>query len=273
MQNFCRRLAGAGLRVWAPALTDYMGLRLDEGVIFALRRVAKEIQGHFAVFSISFGSLPAMRLMASEPERMKGLVIFGGYADFATTMRFALGSADNQRDPLNPPAIFINLAKQVEEAPDDVEPVIAAWHTFAVRTWGQPLMRERARFVAVADDLARTLAPDQKELFYLGCGLREGMLEKAEAALQRVILKYAHLDARPYVRDTRIPVTIVHGADDDVIPWQEADALVAALPGSRRFITGLYGHTGAKKPNLLHLAREAWKLFSMIRALAGYVTT
>jgi pimeloyl-ACP methyl ester carboxylesterase len=273
MQQFCRRLAGGGLRVFAPALPEYLALRLDASVITSLQKVARGLPGRFALFSISWGSLPALRLIASDPDRVQGLVVFGGYADFAATMRFALGDGTSERDPLNPPVIFINLGAEVAGAPKYIAAVVSAWHTFAVRTWGQPQMRELARYSAVADELSAPLTAEQRELFYLGCGLRPGMLEKAQAALDRIVPLYGHLDPRPYLKDVRVPVTIVHGADDDVIPFQEADKLAALLPSSKRYITGLYGHTGAKKPSPLQLASEALKLAAMVDALAVYVTS
>jgi len=58
----------------------------------------------------------------------------------------------------------------------------------------------------------------------------------------------------------------VHGADDDVIPYQQSQALAALLPNAdvHVHITGMYGHTGAQRPPLRVLARE---LVTMVRAL------
>ncbi len=280
MDRFCRQLAGGGLEVWAPALPEYLALQLDPEVVPALARVAQAFAREgprFAVFSISFGSLPALRLIASSEFRgsIGGAVIFGGYADFRETMRFALGSDGQPRDPLNPPAIFINLAPHMEGVPARLERVLEAWREFALRTWGKPEMRLDRAFVAVAETLAATLDERERELFLLGCGLREGGLVQAEAALDRVAERFVHLDPRPHLASVHCPVTIVHGAGDDVIPWQQADLIAAALPPTinvRRYITGMYGHTGARSAGPVGLVREATKLVAMLHSLATYAS-
>ena len=63
---------------------------------------------------------------------------------------------------------------------------------------------------------------------------------------------------------------MIHGRDDDVIPWYEADKLRAGLPAGLphdRFITGLYGHTGAASVGAGALLREGLTMLSVARAL------
>jgi hypothetical protein len=65
-------------------------------------------------------------------------------------------------------------------------------------------------------------------------------------------------------------VAIVHGRDDDVIPWLEAEKLRAALPEGHRarlLLTGLYDHTGSKTPGLRTLFAEARTMLGVIGAL------
>jgi pimeloyl-ACP methyl ester carboxylesterase len=277
LERFCRKLAAAGLSVWTPALPEYLSLSLKESVIAAAKRAARAVEAdRFAAFSISFGSLPALRLVASDAASpIGGLVVFGGYADFNETMRFALGADGRPRDPLSPPAIFINLVDFMDGAPAETSRLVHAWHQFALQTWGKPEMKMKEAYTAVAERFAATLpSEDERELFLIGCALRPGGLEKCERALKRIVEQRGFLDARPFLSQVRCPVTIVHGASDDVIPFSQAESIAAALPPAldvRSYITGLYGHTGAAaRPGIFDLLKEAKKLAGMSASLASF---
>src|SRR5207253_981856 len=106
------------------------------------------------------------------------------------TIRFALtGRAfDGGRelalphDPLNAPAVFINLLGHLT-APEPKERLQEAWLEMARRTWGRPELRPIARREPIADDLAAELPPAQRPLFRIGCGLAPGGAALLEAAL------------------------------------------------------------------------------------------
>jgi len=55
-------------------------------------------------------------------------------------------------------------------------------------------------------------------------------------------------------------VHVVHGSDDDVIPYTEAEALVDALSRHtevKGWMTGMYGHTATDASTLLSNAAQA----------------
>lgn len=284
LARFLRRLAGSGLYVWAPALNEYMALKLDERVIAGLARAMEAMidrperpKTKIGVFSISFGSLPTLRLAANPAfhEALGGVVLYGGYGDFQATMRFALGSDGRPRDPLNPPAIFINLARELEPTLTGLEQVETAWRDFTLRTWGRPEMKRPDKMGPIVEELAARFTGAHRDLFLLGCGVGEGGLERCEKAIAKVAARYAFLDPRPMLATVRCPVTIVHGVDDDVIPFEQAHVLAAALGPHTRvrsYLTGLYGHTGAQKPTPTALAKEATALVQMMRALVQSCT-
>ena len=106
-----------------------------------------------------------------------------------------------------------------------------------------------------------------RELFLEACGLRELRMAAIDRALASSHNDFAFADPTPHLARLRAPVAIVHGRDDDVIPWLEADKLRAKLPAGhphRVILTGMYGHTGAMLPSPRALVRE-------VRAMLGVV--
>jgi predicted esterase len=66
-------------------------------------------------------------------------------------------------------------------------------------------------------------------------------------------------------------VDLVHGVDDDVIPYEHSHALAAGLTAARVrvHVTGMYGHTGAARPPLTTAAKELVTMVRVLRVLAG----
>ena len=283
LDRFARILAASGQLVLAPFLPSYTGLRVEEAVIDELARAFEALLSQDdlppvkpGVFSISFGSMPALRLCASETyaDRVGAAVLFGGYADFDEAVRFCLGAGDpdRPRDPLNQPVVLMNVLNDLDEE------VVQAWRAFIQRTWGRPEMKAQARFEPVARQIADDLPSDKQELFLVGVGVEPGAYALVEAALATLVAQRPYLDPRPHLHRIRCPVHVVHGLDDDVIPPAQLDALAAALPPSARaqtYLTGLYGHTGAAGglASLPALAREGATLARMLRALVGAGST
>lgn len=264
-------LAASGALVLAPFVPDYCALRVAPSAIDDFARAFDALLARPelprgvrpGVFSISFGSLLALRL-AGDParaERVGGVVCFGGYADWDATIRFCLGG--ERRDPLNQPVVLMNVL-------DDVPPAVAAqWRRYVEATWGRPEMKARDRHEPIARELAGALAGRERELFLIGCGVEPGAAELCERALATRRGAFAFVDPRPHLHSVRGAVHIVHGADDDVIPADQAHALTAALPRARAYVTGLYGHTaGSPVTSLPALGRELATMLAVLRAIA-----
>ncbi len=245
LDRFAAILAHAGLLVLAPFLPDLCALRLDprlldhtEQAFDALLGIPERPAGRPGVFSISFGSLPALRLAATRSPEMGALVVFGGYADWQDTVRFCLhGTPGRPHDPLNRPVVFLNTVS----APAAVE---AAWRAFVHETWGDKAMKAEPAWTAVAERLGRPLEAPDRRLFLQGCGIEPGGPALVKAALTT---DQSWLDPRPHLASITCPVHLVHGAEDDVIPYTEAERLARHLPPTAHpavHITGLYGHGG-----------------------------
>jgi pimeloyl-ACP methyl ester carboxylesterase len=155
MDRFCAVLAASGAAVLAPAIPDFLALRVTPEAADDFARALDAFGHRPTVFSISFGSLLALRLAAARPDQIERVVVFGGYADFAAAIRFSLSG---QGDPLNRPVVFINLIDQLG-AGEHREPLLAAWRRFVEATWGRPEMRTGDRWRTVARAIAADL-PD-----------------------------------------------------------------------------------------------------------------
>ncbi len=276
LDRFCRILAAGGHLVVAPFIPSYLALTPDaraiadfERAFLALPRWSEQKP---VVFSISFGSLLAFALAARHGDAIERLVIFGGYADFHETLAFCLtGQVPSGRaalrDPLNQPVVLMNLLAHLDPPCSDPDAVRAAWRSYVERTWGRPELKARDRFTAIA--AAVEVPAHVRALFDIGVGVTPGAAELAASALTR--FDGSALDPSPYLPAIRGRVELVHGTDDDVIPFEQSHTLAARLSHAdvRTHITGLYGHTGSQLPKVSAAARELWTMVRVLRVLAG----
>ena len=282
MDRFCRILAAAGHRVVAPFIPDFLALTPSERAKADFARVFDALprwtDQRPIVFSISFGSLLAFALAAERAAEIEQLVVFGGYADLRETLRFSLtgeveGGRRATRDPLNQPVVLMNLLDHVDHAVARPGPardaLIAGWRRYVERTWGRPECKVGGRHVAIAEELAPGVPEAVRELFLVGIGARPGAHDLAMAALAR--FDGRALDPTPYLPRITGRVALVHGADDDVIPFEHSHALAAAMPNAdvRVHVTGIYGHTGSSGLRVATAARELATMVRVLRVLAG----
>lgn len=284
LDRFARVLANAGIFVLVPFLPDFRVMRVASSLKGDVERCWDALLRQPdlppvlpGVMSISYGSFAAIALSAKRD--VGGLLLFGGYADFQETVRFSIsGDGDTPHDPLNQPVVYLNLLDHLDLAAEvDRSTLNDAWLQFIHRTWGRPEMKERALFEPVAHAIAATLHENAREPFLRGVGLRPGGLEWALEALERSGDAFDHLDPLPYCAQVQVaPITIVHGRDDDVIPYSHAQRLADALPSwATPYITGLYAHTGGS--SLITLAEKIPALKeefrTMVSIVRAFVTT
>ncbi len=280
LDRFAAVLAAAGLWVLAPFLPDFRALVLDRRLLDdvayafdACLAAADRPPGRLGVMSISFGSLPALSLAARRSDELAGVLVFGGYADVGDALRFCLhGAPGVPRDPLNAPVVFLNLLEHLPVEDAGRERLAGAWRRFVEATWGRPEMKAPDRWPAVARALAAELPAADRPLFLTTCGVEPGGAELLETALAAARDRHAWLDPRPHLAAIRCPVHVVHGAEDDVIPWQHARRLYEALPPAARaglHVTGLYDHTGHSGAASLREARTLLGILRAITATAG----
>jgi pimeloyl-ACP methyl ester carboxylesterase len=284
LDRFCRILAAAGHLVIAPFIPDYLALTPGARAIRDFERVLDAVprwsEQRPWVFSISFGSLLALALAAKRGDELRGLILFGGYAELGPTLHFCLtgevigrlaSGRTATRDPLNQPVVLANILGALPAPPDDPGALVAAWRRYVEATWGRPEMKARARFTAVAEAMAPDVPASIRELFLIGVGARPGAAELAGPVLAAMGGGPRDLDPSPYLSRVRCRVELVHGADDDVIPFEQSHALAAALPNARVrvHVTGAYGHTGASRLGPIALLRELSTMLRILHVLAA----
>jgi pimeloyl-ACP methyl ester carboxylesterase len=286
--RFNRILAEAGFLVVAPFIRSYVALELAESAFgdaraaftFLARRARERGLARPGVFSISFGSSLAFDL-ASHPETrddVGGLVVFGGFCDFVPTVRFAVtGTATSgarelrlARDPLNAPVVYLNVLPFLDV--DGDKAILAeAYREMVRRTWNQPELKLPGARDPIARSIADRLPESLRAPFLRGCGLAPDAVRWLETGLDRAGEALSFIDPKPKLAGVRARTVVVHGRDDDVIPYVEADKIVRHLPPgvvAGKFITGLYGHTTTERPSATAVAREIVALAGMLRALA-----
>lgn len=287
MDRFARILAAAGLVVLAPRLPDFTSLILDRRIFDDTLRAWKTLEdlpdrpaGRPGIFSISFGSLPSLWLASASPAAASvgSLIVFGGYADFTDTLRFCLeGRAGAAHDPLNRPVVFMNLMRYLEGHPTDPTELFSALRAYVEATWGKPEMKVDGRWQAVALDVAQRLPKELLPMYFAATGLERNTRALVDAALARAADGFSWLAPQPLLDRVRCPVDLIHGADDDVIPYEHAFALARGLPARNLrgvHITGLYGHTHkTAKPSLTYrdvpaIASEGATMIRMLVAIA-----
>lgn len=283
--RFCRVLCRAGWAVVAPFMPAYRAMVPDPSIVEdftaglrAIQRLPGLPPTRPGVFSISFGSLPAVRLAAdpSYADQIGGLVLFGGYADWSATLRYMIdgyvpGAAhDIQRNPLNRPVVFMNLLPHLIDDPDDIAPLRAAWRQYVFNVWPDPEMKYPDNHRPIAEAIAQALPARLRELFHQGCGTAPGGDALALAVLAAGDpAQEALLDLRPRLAGVRCPTTLVHGVNDDVIHHTQLDVLGDGLVNAarvRRLRTGLYGHSSTERPTAAAVAKE---LRSLVLTLDG----
>ncbi|MEL6345122.1 MAG: hypothetical protein AAFV53_18585 [Myxococcota bacterium] len=287
--RFCRVLATSGLAVMAPLLVDYIRLeprpRLIPDVLrgYDLLVQQPEIRPSWrpGVFSISFGSLLALRLAAHPDyaQRIGAAVLFGGYADWSGTMRYMINgavdgqAADDQRNPLNRPVVFINLLPNMPDKPSDPAALIEAWKRYVRRVWPFPEMKELENRRPIIERIAKTVADDARERFLQGCGLAEGGDEIVLNALEDADHFRSFLDPRAHLGPLVCPITAVHGVADDVIHHTQLEVLAEAMPPDADITllrTGLYSHANSEASlGLQAIARE---ISVLLQTLDGIVS-
>ena len=283
--RFCRVLSNAGFVVVAPFLPSYVDLRVAKSAVDDLEQVLVAAHerwkalGRPTLFSISFGSWPAFEVAARRPDVVDGVITFGGYADFESVARFSVdgvmhgeaGAVALPRDPLNLPAVFLNILEFIDGL-GDTTALERAFREMCYRTWGKMELKVEGRLAPFVDALTPTVPHAQRDLFRIGCGTEVGALELVDRALRDGAEQLGYLSPSTALERLACPVVVCHGKDDDVIPWGEATKLARALEPrvpTRLYLTGLFAHTGQGTPRVGDAFREVVTLLGMARTLAS----
>jgi hypothetical protein len=312
--RFVRAMAASGARVMVPEITAWT--RLDLDLEEAQRRLRASIawmagapgvaSGGVGVAGFSFGG-PQVLHAASDPEVARDLrqvLAWGSYARLHRALNFALtgtfehsgGTGWLEPDPYGRWVTAVNLLPRVPEFGEAGAQVAEGLRTLAMR-WGA------LEFDAMAPSgdphklaVREALPPGARDLFDLlapAAGARPdpGTARALGEALTRAAAEHSPLmDPLPGIQargGISVPVHLLHGRDDVLIPWSETrhlrELLTGVTPSLHEEITGLFAHTdhgpgagagvatGARvalERNLAR-AREGARFFGALRRVLG----
>ncbi len=282
--RFCRIVARSGALVLAPFLPTYLKMDVEprsidelEAALDALLALPDRPHRKPSIFSISFGSMPALRLAGRRGAELSSVVVFGGFCQFERSIQFALtGDGHRKHDPLNAPVVVQNLLPFVTPTLSPVEllEIRSAFRSYCTSTWGRPEMKAEKAFEKPARAMAESLSPEVRDLFLKATRCEPGIEPMVSDALRRANGAYAWMDPVPHLGRLPVPVTLVHGRDDDVIPFEESVSLNEQLQktGSdvRLLLTGMYGHTG--KASLSELLGRAGESVAEVKAMVSMLS-
>ncbi len=230
---FARALAGAGLRVVTPDIEALRAFRIDASGVPLIGDVAAAQAQHtsarrVAVIGISFGGgLSLLAASHAHDGRAIGAVAsIGGHADLARVSRFLLsrGDADPAGSRLTPhpygSRVIALRYLDALVAPADVEPARAA-----LLTW---LSDDFTRARVLAERVSPASRATLDEL--LAQGHPAGTIARLERALERDLSALHAASPVTHIQRVHVPVFLLHGADDPIIPASETRALAERTP-------------------------------------------
>jgi pimeloyl-ACP methyl ester carboxylesterase len=270
--DFARTLAAGGLDVLTPELPELLAYRLDSRTIEHIRLLAQDHArrtGTSAVGVLGISFAGGLALMAAaeerEPRSIAFVVSVGGHHDLLRLCRYYAG--EDVRGPRG-------------------EKVAIAPHPYGARV----MIREHLdRFVSSEDlELARRaldayLSDRGAQARRLALGLSPSgqrvmavLLDTRENEQLALLLGRAVESARPqlmaaspsgHLSKLSVPVFLVHGADDPIIPSIETRFLAAEIPPAwlrQSIITPLLRHTEFPEPPKLS---ETWELVRFLKGI------
>ncbi len=258
---FASRFASTGVTVIVVAPPDLRALRLtprttdqiEDAVAWVTSNPSLAPRGQVGLAGISFGG--GLAIVAAGRPRLDGrldyVLSLGGHGDLERVLRYlATGRLPDgtRRPPHNYAAVLAALAALPWIVPADqavaVERALRVYLDAALET-----QTDSVRLIAEARQAARGLAEP-------GRAIVTAAVKEDVATLGRFVEPaVVHLAADPALSPERsppprVPVFLLHGATDNVIPSSETGQLAAHLAGAgvpvRALLTPMLSHVGVQ---------------------------
>ena len=278
LRQFALALASTGARVLIPEIRQWRELdlapepaqRVLRSAVRWLGESAGTESGGVMLVGFSFGG-PQALLAASDPDvarELKGVLAWGSYADLERTLRFQFtgehryAGADYREAP-DPYGRWVVAANCLPHTPgkEDAGDVASALRNLAARAGDLQIPANDPSLEPLRQEMRAGVADERKELFDLFAPpmVEKGGSSSPEVARDRTLSLIRSMSAGartaeplldPIARIERItvPVRLLHGKGDVLIPFTETLALADQL-GPRTHdlkvgITGLFAHSG-----------------------------
>lgn len=277
LNNAARSIAGLGIIVYAPQIPDLTEYKITPPSIevmgSAIKRLAQppgQSAQPVGVMSLSFAGGLAL-MAAADPQyakHIKFVWVVGAHHDMARIGRFFATNEAPRPDgstlkmPAHEYGALVLIYSHLEDFFSDAD--IPAAHD-AIRL----LLREEWN---VSHEAAAKLSPAGQELMRkLYDKDRASLREPLLASIAKHQAEYDAVSPRFVLKNIRVPVLLLHGAGDDVIPPSETEWLTRDIPAQyvhESLITPAISHVGTgNKPSfpdkirlmnvMTHLLRES----------------
>lgn len=305
LRLMARSLAAAGHYVIAPEVRPWRELRVDPGeslpaVHAGLAGLAARTDAdmnRIGLIGFSVAGRWAFSVAAQEQPRLKAVAAMGGYWDIERTLvAMVVGEHDwdGQRyrydpDPYGRWIMGANLLPLLQGDRFGSEPdrtrAAEALHRL-VRTAGQNGAMARTRvYDSLNASLRAVLPATVRPVWDLlaprsfeQVGDRQTARELARQMATAAVERYPLLTSTAGLEQLRLPLVLLHGRADRLIPFTESLRLAEHLPAAalrRVTITRLFGHTRSREArpprNPLARARELVEFTATIQALLAAV--
>lgn len=296
LTRFSRAIAASGATVLVPEVPDWVALRLAPhrtlGAVQAGVTAMEEdpaVTGPPGLMGFSFGGPQALRV-SGDPSlagRLACVAAFGGYGEMARTLDFLLTGTHEwegnryqvRPDPYGRWVVAANYLTRVPGHEGAQALAEALWRLAAyagdrfIESWDPSLD-------ALKLELAETVPAEWRELFrfFAPPAALDPLPETAETRawtrhLARSGLEVDPLLDLPEVIRVPVPVFLVHGRNDHLVPFSETlrTARRVSAPRVEVTVTGLFSHsTGDPRPHgPVGWAREVLRLGATLRSLLG----
>lgn len=292
--RFVRALAASGYVVLVPEVPEWREMKLApkeaadtlRSAVLALANRDETEAGRLGVMGFSFGG-PQALMAGTDPvllPHLKAVASFGGYCDVEATLRFFFSgehewAGERYRAVPDPygrwvaGGNYLPMASGYEGSEDVARALLDLAREagdLRVASW-DPVYDLRKQ------ELADALPPSKRELFRAfapadGDPVPPETLDRLVPALAEAARQDSPLfDIAPLLTDIRVPVRLVHGRQDRLIPFTETLRLAQRFsPESdvQVFLTGLFSHShrhgGTFKIQELREKLQFLKLMSVV---------
>lgn len=255
--NFARAIAESGVAVMTPQLPGIDQYEISAGSIQTIGdavRAFSEQRGGRKVGVIGMSFSGGLALIAAAQDAVQPHVAFvvaiGAHHDLSRVARFyATGEIERPDGTI------------IQHAPHEYGPLVIVFGSLEdfFNAKDIPVARETMRLL-LYEDVAASRKKAQ-ELSAEGQKLMQELFAHQQASLQPALLlniqrsatRLAVLSPKDQLRDLRVPVLLLHGAGDDIIPYTESLWLEREIPPGmlkQSLITPLLSHVDLQEVSI-----------------------